>query len=385
MTANELQNIVALGETSKIQFKRELDNQDKMAAEMIAFANAKGGMLLFGVADKTGELVGLEYKQLQNINNRVATIANELVKPQIFITTDALTVEGKNILIVNIDEGVQKPYKDNNGTIWLKQGADKRRLTDNAEILRLFQAGGKAFVDEMTVYGTSINDISEYTFGDYFRHEFKSDYQELGLTYEEALRAKRVLQDGKVTLGGLLFFGKEPQKFNVAFTIKTVSFVGNSIGGLNYRSKPEDLKGTIPELFKQAMMFLKSNLKYRQENQGFNSIGIPEISIIALEEIVQNALIHRDYTKNSPIRLLVFDNRLEIISPGKLPNSLTVEEIRYGNPVIRNHLIVAYSIHSLPYSGLGSGLKRALKEQPNIELINDTEGELFKVIIPRNI
>ena len=98
---------------------------------------------------------------------------------------------------------------------------------------------------------------------------------------------------------------------------------------------------------------------------------------------MQNALVHRDYFKNSPIRLLIFDNRIEIISPGKLPNSLTVEDIKFGNPVIRNNQLVSFSTHTLPFSGLGSGVKRALAEQPNIELINDIEGEQFKVIIPR--
>ena len=94
-------------------------------------------------------------------------------------------------------------------------------------------------------------------------------------------------------------------------------------------------------------------------------------------------MLHRDYFKNSPIRILIFDNRVEIISPGKLPNSLTVEEIKFGNPVIRNNQLVSYALHLLPFSGLGSGIKRAISEQPNIELINDIQGEQFKVIIPR--
>jgi ATP-dependent DNA helicase RecG len=131
------------------------------------------------------------------------------------------------------------------------------------------------------------------------------------------------------------------------------------------------------------MKFLKSSLHYLQAGQNFNSIGKLEVSEITLIELVQNALVHRDYFKNSPIRLLIFDNRIEIISPGKLPNSLTVDDIKFGNPVIRNNQLVAFSTHTLPFSGLGSGVKRALAEQPNIELINDTEGEQFIVIIPR--
>lgn len=105
----------------------------------------------------------------------------------------------------------------------------------------------------------------------------------------------------------------------------------------------------------------------------------------ALKELIQNALVHRDYFKNSPIRLMIFDNRVEIVSPGKLPNSLTVEDVKYGNPVIRNNQLVAFSLHTMPFSGLGTGIKRALAEQPNIELINDIEGEQFIVKIPRPV
>ena len=87
--------------------------------------------------------------------------------------------------------------------------------------------------------------------------------------------------------------------------------------------------------------------------------------------------------KNAPIRLFIYDNRVELISPGKLPNSLTVEDIKYGNPVIRNIQLVAFSSHTLPYSGLGSGVKRALDEEPGLSLVNDVEGEQFIVVFPR--
>ena len=276
------------------------------------------------------------------------------------------------------------PLREQIQTIWQKQGSDeKRKLTENAEIMRLFQQGSNLSADEMTVYGTSIEDVDERLFSDYFVREFKRPYREKGLTYEDALRVKRILFGGKMTLAGLLFFGREPQKFKPAFTIKLVSFIGNDSANQQYRSKPEDTRGTIPEMFKQAMSFLMSNIRHTQQNQGFNSIGIPEISPVALEEILQNALIHRDYFKNAPVRVFIFDNRIEIISPGKLPNNLTVEDVKYGNPVIRNNQIVAFGIHTLPYSGLGTGIKRALELQPDIELINDVEGEQFIVKIPR--
>lgn len=384
MNAIELLDIISDKETSTVQFKREITHNDSMAAEIVAMANSLGGMILLGVVDKTGEIVGVDLNG--NINERIANIATNNVKPPIYIQTEIVTIEKdvpSKILVVHIPHNPSQIYKDNNGAIWVKQGSDKRRVTDDSEILRLYQKSGNLLADEMEVFNTSLDDVNRLVFDDYFKKEFAQTYEEKGLTFEEALKAKRVLRNNQLTLAGLLFFGKDPQSIKPAFTIKTVSYFGNNIESNDYRNKPADLKGTIPQVFEQAMRFLTSSLQHLQAGQDFNSIGKLEVSEIALIELVQNALVHRDYFKNSPIRLLIFDNRIEIISPGKLPNSLTVEDIKYGNPVIRNNQLVSFSTHTLPFSGLGSGVKRALTEQPNTELINDIEGEQFKVIIPR--
>jgi ATP-dependent DNA helicase RecG len=386
MSAIELLDIISTGETSKVQFKQELPHKDSVAQEIVAMSNSLGGKILLGIKDVTGEVIGLTSVKVEEYDKVVSQIADNL-KPPVYLTTEVIKVNdgdaGKNVLVVHVQEGVNKPYKTAKGEIYIKQGSNKRLLTDNAEIMRLFQNSGNLLADEMEVHGTSIDDISEKIFAEYFIKEFGKTFEERGLSFEQALRAKRVLRNKQLTLAGLLFFGKDPQAIKPAFTIKAVSYYGNDIAGNQYRSKSKDLTGTIPELFEKGMDFLGSNLNYIQSGESFNSQGKLEVSTIALEELLQNALVHRDYFKNSPIRLLIFDNRIEIISPGKLPNSLTVEDIKFGNPVIRNNQLVAFSTHSLPFSGLGSGIKRAIEEEPHIELINDVEGEQFKVIIPR--
>jgi predicted HTH transcriptional regulator len=386
MNAIELLDIISTGETSKVQFKETLPNPESISREMVAMANSHGGMIILGVKDKVGTVTGLTNEQIEYADRKVAELADNL-KPPIYISTEVVKIQEesgiKHVMIVHIREGINKPYKTAQGEIYVKQGSNKRLLTDNAEIMRLFQQSGNLLADEMEIPGTSIDDVNERIFSEYFKKEFGKTYEEKGLSYEQALKAKRVLRNNQLTLAGLLFFGKDPQSIKPAFTIKAVSFFGNDIEGNQFRSKPRDLTGTIPELFEKGIDFLNNNLDFIQSDKSFNAQGKLEVSSIALEELLQNALVHRDYFKNSPIRLLVFDNRVEIISPGKLPNNLTVEDIKFGNPVIRNNQLVAYSIHTLPYSGLGSGIKRALAEQPNIELINDTEGEQFIAIIPR--
>ncbi len=386
MNALELLDIISTGETSKVQFKEKIPHKDSISAEMAAFSNTMGGIILFGVKDKTGEVIGLSNDEIHEYNEKIAAYATHNVVPGIYIKTEVVQIhsmDGKKILVVYVDDGINKPYKDLNRDVWVKQGSDKRRVTDNAEMLRLFQQGSHLLADEMEVFDTSIDDINKQVFSDYFRKEFHVAYEEKGLTYEQALKVKKVLRNGKLTLAGLLFFGNDPQAVKPAFCVKAVSFFGNSSAGKSYRTKPEDLKGTIPELFENAMKFIESNLHHIQKEQNFNFIGILEISRDALVEIIINALVHRDYFKNAPIRIMIFDNRVEITSPGKLPNSLTVEEAIYGNPIIRNPQLVKFCFHTLPYSGLGTGLARALAEQPNIELTNDTEGEQFIVKIPR--
>lgn len=386
MNTVELLDIVSTGETSKVQFKEELPHKDSVAQEIVATSNSLGGVILIGVKDVTGELVGLSAEQIEEYDKTISQIADN-IKPTVYIMTEVIKVDvnktTKNILVVHIQEGINKPYKTAKGEIYVKQGSNKRLVTDNAEIMRLFQHSGNLLADEMGVHGTSIDDINKDAFSEYFKKEFGQTFEEKGLTYEEALKAKRILPDRQLSLAGFLFFGKDPQRIKPAFTIKAVSFIGNDISGTQYRSKPADFRGTIPQLFEEAMSFLKTNLQYLQDGQSFNSTGKLEISEIALIELVQNAMVHRDYFKNSPIRILIFDDRVEIISPGKLPNSLTVEDIKYGNPVIRNNQLVAFASHTMPFSGLGSGIRRAIAEQPNIELINDIEGEQFIVKIPR--
>jgi predicted HTH transcriptional regulator len=384
MDSTELFAIIKGGESSKVQFKEQLPHPDSFAHELIAFSNSKGGLIVFGVNDKTGDLCGFSFTEIQQINQQMVNIASGKVYPPVYITTETVSVNDSQLVVVSVDEGISKPYKDSNGTIYVKNGSDKRKVTSNDEIARLL-GSRNLLADETEIFDSGIRDLDDRLFSEYFKKEFGVSYEEKGLKLEEALIAKKVMRNNQLTLAGLLFFGREPQALRPAFSIKAVMFAGNDIGGSAYRSKPEDLRGTIPELFKQGMLYVKSCIKYLQNEQGFNSTGKPEISIIALEEVLQNALIHRDYFKNSPVRLLIFDNRIEIISPGKLPNSLTVEEVKYGNPVIRNNQIALFASRTLPYSGLGSGLRRAFEAQPDMELENDIDGEQFIVRFPRII
>jgi ATP-dependent DNA helicase RecG len=112
-----------------------------------------------------------------------------------------------------------------------------------------------------------------------------------------------------------------------------------------------------------------------QGEGSFNQTGRPEISETVFEELLVNALIHRDYFIKDSIKLFIFDDRIEIRSPGKLPNSLTVDQIRRGVRRSRNVLLASFAPDLLNFRGIGSGIVRALKIWPSISWVNDTESE----------
>lgn len=373
----ELIDIIEAGENSKVEFKQETIHQDSLLQELVAFANTEGGIIIFGIEDNTFQIIGLTKKQVDDIDNKIANISIDLIKPFLQIITETTLIDNKLLLIISIPKGSNKPY-NTKGTIYIRQGTTKRLLSDKDEILRLYQSSGNLYADEMIVENTSIKDVDLNKIKSYLTAQ-KKNFSNID---ERLLINLGVLKNEKLTLGGLLFFGKNPQQYKPVFLIKAVSFFGNSIGGKDYRESL-NIEGTIPELFDAGVRFFKNNLKHTQQDQNFNSVGILEISLVAIEEILQNALVHRDYLRNSPIRLLIFDNRIEIVSPGKLPNNLTVENIKLGNAVARNNLIVTYCSKIMTYRGFGSGITRSLEEQPNIEFNNDVDGEQFIVKIPR--
>jgi hypothetical protein len=137
--------------------------------------------------------------------------------------------------------------------------------------------------------------------------------------------------------------------------------------------------------YKEALVrhTLSANTGTRQGDRGVNSTGEPEIPRIVWEELVVNALVHRYYFITAPIRIFVFSDRVEIISPGHLPNNLTVEKILKGNSNIRNPILASFAAKLLPYRGLGNGILRAKKAYTELGFTDDREANLFKVTVTR--
>lgn len=153
-------------------------------------------------------------------------------------------------------------------------------------------------------------------------------------TIEKLLRNLRFIRpDGKITVAAILLFGKYTQRWLPVMTAKCISYIGNSIGGTQFRDKMHDMEieGNLLHQFRTIMNFFTRNLRKVQVEKEFNSIGELEIPYESLTEYVVNALVHQSLNIKSPIRIFIFDNRVEIHSPGTLPNGLTIEDIKNGN------------------------------------------------------
>ena len=349
---------------------------------MSAFANTAGGQLFLGVEDD-GSLAGLTGADIRRLNQLVTNAATNNVRSPLDPFTEIISVDGALVLVVTIADGLNKPYFDNKGIIWVKRGADKRRVDSREELKRIFQRNDSIYADEIPVNGTSVALVDTKHFAVFYERLTGESLAESSLSVAQIMHNQNLLNDNKLNLAGLLLFSSNPQQFKPAFIIKAICFVGKAIEGSAYRDSA-DLTGPIRQLYAQAMQFLKRNLHAAQNNQDFNSLGQLEIPISTLEELLVNALLHRDYFILSPVRLLIFDDRIEIISPGKLPNHLTIENIQSGASIIRNPILTSFATRDeLPYRGIGSGILRALKAYSAISFDNNEETEIFTVTIQR--
>ena len=383
MTLNELKSQVALGEDSHRQFKQDLTNPDALAAEMAAFSNSEGGTLFIGVSDD-GSLPGIDRTEVSRINQLIANAASQHVRSPLTVRTENVGMKNHRIVIVlSVPKGMDKPYFDKNGVIWLKCGADKRRVNSKEELSRLFQSADQFHADELPTKAR-MDKLDKLRFRDFLRDVYQQKFPTPARERLKLLQNMNLAtDDGFLNLGGVLLFAERPEWIKPQFIVKAIRYPGDDIHASDYLDS-EDFNGALPKLFEGAMTFVMRNLRKVQAGHGVNAPGTPEIPPLVFEELLVNALVHRDYLISAPIRLFIFDNRIEIISPGHLPNNLTIPKIQAGNSNIRNPILVSYVAKGmLPYRGLGSGIKRALEDWPEIEFTDDREGCLFRVTVRR--
>lgn len=417
MTEKETLQLRDLAEAGQVQFKERITNkEDKydIGCEMVAFSNSRGGRLVIGINDKSGEINALSYMELQETTNLLTSIASENVIPNVLIDVENVPTTGGAVVVATIPEGKNKPYHDNKGIIWVKNGADKRKVFDNSELADMMGDCGRYDADEEAVRNATIDDLDANTIKLYMMERFApvfrgKEIDELsmkdysldqmagfvikGATIERLLRNLRFIRpDGQMTKAAMMLFGKYTQRWLPEITAKCICFFGNSVGGTQFRDKMHDMEieGNLLHQYRTIMNFFTRNLRKVQVKRDFNSLGEMEIPYESLTEYVVNALVHRSLNIKTPIRIFIFDDRVEIHSPGSLPNGLTIEDVKNGTSMPRNVFLFTNANYLLPYTGAGSGVRRALEYDPDAVFSNGvSDKEIthasneFVITIPR--
>ena len=398
---------IKAGEVSGVQFKERILDKYDIACELVAFSNSHGGKLVVGIKDKTGETNALSYSEVQETTNLLSDIASENVVPSILIKIDTVEVEDGNLVIATVKEGLNKPYHDNKGIVWVKNGADKRKVFDNAELAEMMTDCGSFAPDEAGVRDATVNDLDATTIKLFLGNRFERVLEKKGLTgdafneasldmicsaiakghdCEKILRNLRFIRpDGTLTVAAMLLFGKYTQRWMPMMTAKCICFAGNSVGSKVFRDKVNDadMEGNLLHQYDTIMDFFTRNLHNVQVGDEFNSMGKLEIPYTSLVEFTVNSLVHRSLNMKAPVRIFIFDNRVEIHSPGALPNGLTIDDIKAGTSMPRNMFLFNNAIYLLPYTGVGSGITRALDEDINVTFMNNDKAQEFVITVWR--
>ncbi len=398
---------IEAGEVSGVQFKERILDKYDIACELVAFSNSHGGKLVVGIKDKTGETNALSYSEVQETTNLLSDIASENVVPSILIKIDTVEVEDGNLVVATVKEGLNKPYHDNKGIVWVKNGADKRKVFDNAELAEMMTDCGSFAPDEAGVRDATVNDLDATTIKQFLGNRFERVLEKKGLTgdafneasldmicsaiakghdCEKILRNLRFIRpDGTLTVAAMLLFGKYTQRWMPMMTAKCICFAGNSVGSKVFRDKVNDadMEGNLLHQYDTIMDFFTRNLHNVQVEDEFNSMGKLEIPYTSLVEFTVNSLVHRSLNMKAPVRIFIFDNRVEIHSPGALPNGLTIDDIKAGTSMPRNMFLFNNAIYLLPYTGVGSGITRALDENIKVTFMNNDKSQEFVITVWR--
>jgi len=371
MTKTELLEVLRNGENSGVEFKRDVTDNRSLAQELVAFANLEGGRVLMGV-DDDGTVAGISRA---NLEEWVMTTCRDKIRPEIIPYYELLRdVEpGKNVAVVQVVRGldVHHVWHNNHRTYYIRVGSQSREASVE-ELARLFQQRGAFRLELRPVPGSSLADLDIRRLADYFG---RVRQQPAPTATDEASWTQllvnteflsREAEATPATVAGLLLFGLHPNRFLPQGGISAAAYAGTEKG---YATQERaSLRGPLTPLFgeaglvenglvEQAIEFVRRNtVTTASLEDGARRVERREYPDEAIREAVVNALVHRDYLLSATdIELSMYTDRLEVVSPGRLPNGITPERMRIGCRAARNQLIkdVMRDYNYLEHMGMG--------------------------------
>jgi ATP-dependent DNA helicase RecG len=376
---------IARGEDFHTEFKEEEVNPGTMAASIVSLANSDGGWILIGVADD-GTVKGIS--NVDKVFQWVDNIAlNSCEAPVVVRSMSVPFEDDKTIVLVEVPRGEMRPYRTKQGVPWVKTSSG-RRAPSNEELRRMLQSSGYLYFDETPVYRAGLSDLDSGAIEDLVKSALDSGIDVGEVPRDRLLTNWHLLggteQGGKPTVSGILFLARRPQEHIPYAYISALRIPGTEIS--NVPQDQKRIEGRAKDMLEDALRFLRIHLPYPHLLVALEPEAEPEIPSVVLRELLVNAVAHRDYTVSGPIRVIVFDDRVEIRTPGLLPNTVTVESLRTGMHVLRNPTIYNVLLKLRLATDAGSGIPRVvrlMREELGVEPQFSVEDQQFVVRLPR--
>lgn len=358
---------ILAGESKNIEFKEDLPEKSiKYVKSVIAFANGIGGKIVFGIADKTGEVLGFDRQDVLKKMDAIANAISDSCEPAIIPDITAQTIDGQTVIVVEIAEGRQRPYYlkalGRESGVYVRV-AGTTRLADEYMIKELLFEGSNRYFDQMLCTGSKVTDeeidnlcksMKEQAIKNAHSEEQKASIKDVG---RQQLRSWGVLieRDGK----------DYPSNAFAILTGRGGSHVATQCGMFKGTTKEvfvdrREYDGPLWDQIEEAYRFVLRNIHLGATFEGIYRQDVYEIPPDAIRELIINAMVHRSYLDHGTIQVAIYDNRLEITSPGKLPMGQTIERMKEGYSKIRNEaLAYAFSYMNL-IEHWGSGIPRII-------------------------
>ncbi len=361
MTRQELLESVENGESSRIEFKLEAVSPAALAEVVVAFANTEGGAVLIGVADD-GRIEGVTRPDLETF---CMNVCRENVVPPIIPVYESIKLaDGKRIAVLTVGKSPFRPHRTQRGHYYLRVGSTNREASPD-ELRRLFQATGQLYYDELPVPGAGMEAIDPAAVSRFFLtfNGFDPFAREPGDTLRTLVNAgiltERAGPPPVATVGGLLLFGRYPQRWLPQSAVQVAHHRGRDL--TDPLLSLATVEGRLEDLLERTLSAIRAGVTRRVEMQGARRVDREPYPVSVLREATVNALVHRDYSLPAMTRVLVFEDRIEFHSPGRLPNTVTPERMRLGISVPRHPFLLRY-VQNLGYvERLGRGIPSILR------------------------
>lgn len=359
----QVKEIISMGENSNIEFKNSSVRPESIAKEMVAFSNSTGGTILIGIDDNS-DILGCD--KSFNHEEWIMNISRTSVIPSIIPEYQEIEIDNKKIVILTIIKGKNKPYQTNDNKFLVRVGSTNRTATQ-VELLRLFQQSGFFHYDLVGVPQTSIQSLNLSQIDNYFNKYNISFYEELEQSKIQLLKNVDILsEEGECTIAGLLLFGVNPQRNLQNASISVAKFRGTQVDSTLIDNKV--IEGSITNQVDSATALINTLIPMPSEIVGNKRVDTnPTFSKKVFRELLVNAVVHRNYSiEGSRIRVFIFDNRLEIRSPGRLPNTITTEKIISGVSYAVNPVLVKFMENLRYIDKLGRGIPMVCHEAKTV-------------------